>query len=126
MSIPNSFTFLAANGQYLNWTMTDALTGLAINTSTITATLYAGRDREDPDTIPGTPVPNFTNISLPFIAAPYTSVATGPLANLYQGIITSAFDPEPGGNYVLVVDATTPSYQPQHWEAPAVVRPRGS
>ena len=126
MTLPNSFTFLAANGQYLNWTLTDPLTGDAINGATITATLYAGRDRDDPDTTPGTPVSGFTNVSLAFISAPYTSEFTGTLANLYQGTITSAFDPEPGGNYVLVVDATAPSYQPQHWESPAVVRPRGS
>lgn len=115
MPIPTSFTFFAANGQFLNWTLTDTNTGAPINTATVTATLYVGRSRLNPDAVPGTADPNFTAINLVYIP---TS------AGQYQGLVTSAFDPTPGQGYVLVVDAVASGYQNQHWEVPAVVIPR--
>lgn len=113
MPVASSFTFLSLNGQFLNWTLTDSQTGLPINNATVTATLYSGRSRFDPDGTPGTAVTGFTNISLIFQSN-----------GLYQGQIPATFDPGDGGGFILVVDATAPGYLAQHWEVPANVTQR--
>lgn len=115
MTLPNSFTFTTQNAQYLNWTLTDPLTGNFINDAAVTATLYMDRSLSDPDDFPGTAVANFSALNLPFVSN-----------GLYRGIIPNTFDTPTGGNYVLVVDATSPSYDPQHWETPSVVVVRGA
>jgi hypothetical protein len=114
MTLPRMFIFLKENGQYLSWTLTDAmLPNQTIDTATVVATLYQDRDLSDPVTRPGTPVTDFTNLNLPFVSA-----------GVYRGLVPSSFNPEVGADYVLVVDATAPGYEPQHWEKQSVVEVR--
>jgi hypothetical protein len=112
-NLPSAFNFYALTGQYLNWYMTDALTGVPINDSAITATLYQGRSLTNPTGQPGTPVTFFDAVTIEYV----------PNSNgQYRAIIPASFDPSPlGSNYVLVVDAVTPGYANQHWEVAATV-----
>ena len=112
VTFPTLFTFYAGSGQYLNWFLQDSATGAPINSSTIVATLYAGRSLTDPTGTPGTPVPYFTDVPLPYV---------GGSAGKYQAIIPAAFNPTLGSDYVLVVDAITPGYNNSHWEVAAQV-----
>ena len=111
-SLPTIFTFYAGSGQYLNWYLQDSTTNQPIDNSVITATLYSGRSLTDPVDFPGTPVANFTGVTLAYV--PRT-------LGQYQVIIPATFNPPLGTNYVLVVDAVTPGYNPQHWEIAAQV-----
>jgi hypothetical protein len=115
MPIPPSFTFYRENGQFLEWTLADGILASSINTATVTATLYLGRDRFHPDVTPGTPVTGFNAIALAFVAN-----------GLYRGVIGAAFAPVAGLSYVLVVDATANGFAAQHWEVPAVVETRAA
>jgi len=106
-NLPGTFTFFALTGQYLNWYMTDSLTKAPINNSVITATLYKDRSLTNPVGVPGTPVANFTAVSVAYV----------PNSNgQYRAIIPASFNPPLGSDYVLVVDAVTPGYANQHWE----------
>ena len=117
--IPHSLTFLAENGQLFDWWLADPQTGAPIINATVTATLYANRSRFDPDASPGTPVPNATGLSLTYQGNDTNGAR-------YQVLIGAAFDPAFGGPYVMVIDASAPLYQSQHWEIPAVVVPRST
>lgn len=129
-----SLTFTIRNGQYLNFWWNDANTGLPVRNATVTATLYYGRSKSNPDATPGTADPNFTSIPLQYLGddASYPGAA-GVLAGHYQGLIPASFDPtgnQPpsplGGGYACVVDANAVGYQPQHLEIPSTVKVRDS
>jgi Protein of unknown function (DUF4054) len=110
--LPSLFTFYAGNGQFLNWFLQDPTTELPISNSVITATLYTGRDINNPEATPGAPVAGLTALSL---------AAVPGKPGKYQGLIPASFNPVLGSNFVLVVDAVTVGYQDLHWEIPAVV-----
>lgn len=111
MTVPNSFTLPGGITQYLNWTFVDGLNPTnPVNDAVVTATLYAGRSLADPDGIPGDPVTGLDGINLAFVSA-----------GLYRGTINTNFNPERGGEYVLVVDAVSPTKGTGHYERPAVV-----
>src|ERR1700749_4858793 len=103
-------TITVLNPFNLTWTLTNA-DNTPVDTASVTATLYQGRSRINPDLVPGTPVTNLTNVNLAYIAASQGQ---------YQALI-SPIDSELGGDYILVIDGvigTTPVY---HNETPVVL-----
>jgi hypothetical protein len=75
----------------------------------VIANLYAGRSASNPDVTPGLPVPAFSN-----------KVLQGTVGGVYEGEIDN-FDPLPGDNYCVVVDATQDGAVVGHWERPVQV-----
>jgi len=107
-----SLVLYKASGQYLEWTINDGMLPLQfVNNAAVVATLYHGRNVATGD--PGTPVPSATEIVLAFVAN-----------GLYRALLSASFDPHIGVDYLLVVDATAPGYESQHWEEPVVVEVR--
>jgi hypothetical protein len=101
-----------ASGQFLEWAITDGmLPNQFIDTATVVATLYHGRNMALG--VPGTPVPSATEIVLALVAD-----------GVYRALLSASFDPHVGVDYILAVDATAPGYEPQHWEDPVVVEVR--
>lgn len=133
MTIPSSYTFTTKNGQRFDWWLQDSELLTPITGATVTASLYYGRSRQDPDAIPGVVDPNFNGISFASIGSGQPPCGSG-TAQQYRATILAVFDPpsnDPnptpyGGGYILVVDATAAGYQPMHWEVPSVVTPRVS
>jgi hypothetical protein len=112
-----SFTFPALNPFTFRWVLTDA-DGQPVNDATaVTATLYSGRSISIPDIDPGTPVTDFDNVTLE-----YVTDSDG----IYEADIPGTFDPEIGGDFVLVVDAVRSFQVLGHWEIPAIVEERAA
>lgn len=111
MTVAKSFTFFSNATNDLFWVVTDAA-GTVINNAVVVANLYWGRDRLKPDQVPGTAVPGFTAVSLPF---------SGPDSQ-YKATIAALTNVPNGGNYILVVNVKdSNNNQIAHWERPAVV-----
>jgi hypothetical protein len=113
--IPNSFELFAANGQYIEWgPLIDGLTDgnptpTYVNNATGTLSV------KDPAgvVVPACGFP----ISFAYVAA-----STG----IYRALIPAAFNPPPGGQFLVIVDLTAAGFQAAHWEVPAFVRARKS
>jgi hypothetical protein len=81
-------SFAKIQPQTFNWTITtpdpnDPGATLPIDDcENVRATLYAGRSQVDPDTIPGSPVTEFNNLGLTFVAS-----------GVYALELDSTFDP---------------------------------
>lgn len=88
----------------LTWTLTDTQ-GNPINNATVSATLYANRSLQQPDSTPGTAVPPIDDTALTYVAA-----SNG----MYSATIPATLDPtDEQTQYVLVVDGSisgTPVY----------------
>jgi hypothetical protein len=110
MAVPNSLTFRAKALQSLSWTLTN-VNGSSLSGATVTATLYTGRNRQNPDIIPGTPDSIFNNITL---------VETPTSSGIYIGSIPSTFDPSPTLiDFTVVITATGTAQD--SWQVPAVI-----
>jgi hypothetical protein len=102
--------------QTFNWTITTpdpnnpGSTLPVDDCENVIATLYAGRSQVDPDTIPGSPVPDFTNLTLEFTSD-----------GVYTLELDSTFDPPASGNYVIVIDVDRDSLPFGHWEEATTV-----
>jgi hypothetical protein len=81
---------------------------VGIDGCVVTATLYAGRSADNPDVTPGLPVPSFSS-----------NLLQGTVAGVYEGEIDN-FDPPPGANYTMVVDAQRDVVFIGHWEVGGV------
>lgn len=119
-TMPDVFEFIARNNQTLTWHLeTEGNPDGSpptfiepIDDATVTATLYAGRNRQYPEVTPGTPVAGMQGLSL--------SHDTN--GNYIVEIDADLFDPTEGPNYILVVDAVQASSDRKwHWERPAEV-----
>lgn len=111
MTVPKSFTFYSNTINLLTWTITDT-SGQIVNNATVTATLFWGRDKINPNQTPGVAVPNFTDIDLTFSSQNQN----------YSATIQALSSIPLGGDYILVVDAISNlSSQIAHWERPSVI-----
>ena len=120
LDMPDLFSFEARNNQTLTWHLetqgdligSPIIMPEPIDDAVLTATLYAGRNRQYPEVTPGVPVPGFNGLTL-------NHVSNG---NYTVEIDADAFDPTEGLNYILVVDAVQDSSgRKWHWERPAQV-----
>jgi hypothetical protein len=119
-TMPDLFSFIARNNQTLTWHIetegnpdgSPSVPIEPIEDAVVTATLYAGRNRQYPEVTPGVPVAGFT-------AATLTHDSNG---NYIVEIDADEFDPTEGPNYILVVDAEDiSSGRKWHWERPSEV-----
>src|ERR1700757_3362745 len=110
---PTSFTFRTNRQQTLTWTVQDA-DGNPVVGLTVTATLYANRDSQNPTASPGTPDLVFTNLSLP-----ETPINSG----VYIGLIPANFNPQPAlyGFVTVVTSKDQSSAVVDATEVPSVV-----
>jgi hypothetical protein len=114
------YTFAKREPQILKWTITalqpDGVTVLPVDgCDSVVASLYAGRNIDYPEDVPGTVVPEFDALELE---------DTGEGTGTYQAALGSGgntFNPPPSSNYVLVVDATLAGEPYGHWEEHAAV-----
>lgn len=114
MASINSFTFFSGGINELSWTVTD-LAGVIVNTAAVTSTLYWGRSRINPDSVPGIAVTNFTGIVLTY------NSTTQQYSNS-----TIFFTAPNGGDYLTVVDVKSGSgVALAHYEIPTVVSEGG-
>jgi hypothetical protein len=120
LDMPDVFSFVARNAQTLTWHLetegdlvgSPMIMPVPIDDAVLTATLYAGRNRQYPEITPGSPVPGFTALTLSHISN----------GNYTVEIDASMFDPTEGPNYLLVVDAVQDSTGREwHWERPSEV-----
>jgi hypothetical protein len=109
-----AFVFPNQNPFTFQWTITDA-DGLAVNDATVTATLYSGRSATLPAEVPGDPVEDFDGVSLDYVTDS---------EGVYQAEIPGTFNPEVGGDFIVVIDATRGPNSLGHWEVPALVQER--
>lgn len=111
MSVQKSFTFYTGTRSTVSWTVTDGSDNF-VNNASVTLTLYWGRDKIRPDTVPGVPVPNANSIAM----------TVNNTSNTYSSQFTlSSADAPDGGDYTLVIDAAVSNAPYGHWERPAVV-----
>jgi hypothetical protein len=96
------------------WRITDTSTPpLPIDDcSSVVATLYAGRSTTNPDFIPGTAVPAFSNQTLVHTSDGNYEVEVGS---------SPLFDALPSTNYRIVIDAVRDGEPFGHWEEDAAV-----
>jgi hypothetical protein len=114
------YQFAKREPQILYWTITalqpDGVTIVPVDDcDSVVASLYAGRNIDYPDDVPGTVLPEFSGLVL---------VDTGAGTGTYKVAIASGgstFNPPPSANYVLVVDATRDGQPFGHWEQQAEV-----
>lgn len=107
------FVFPAVNPFSVDWTLKDS-TGDPVNDATVTATLWSGRSRALPEDQPGTAVPGLTSLELDYV----------PASDGRYSAVSDELDTDPGGDFVLVVDAVRAAEPFGHWECPAVVAER--
>lgn len=104
------------NGQNIDLKLTDAITSTTtVDDATVVGTLYSARSKINPANAAGSAVTGASGLTF-----------AHQTAGLYRAQIPATFDPAPGSKYVLVVDATSPSYAAQHWEIPVQVGIRTS
>ena len=101
MSYP---ALLWGNPATIGWIVRDA-NDLPVVGATVTATLYSGRDADDPVTTPGTAVNAMTNMNL-------ADQGDG----LYSVDVPASSIPAVGSNYVLVIEARMTGALIRHWE----------
>lgn len=107
-----SYTIAANNPYVMTWTLTDA-SGNPINDATMTATLYTGRSRLNPEGIPGTPVSALTNVSLTYVALS--------LGQYSATLPATSLDLPLGGGYTFVLDASVSGTAIYHSEPSVVI-----
>lgn len=111
-----SFVISARNPFTFEWTLVDSDSSPVLDAE-VTATLYAGRSPQIPDTVPGEPVEGFDDVTLELVPDS---------AGVYQVDIAGTFNPELGGDYILVVDAMRTGQVLGHWEINTIVAERAA
>ncbi len=106
-----TLVFEAQNAFDLDWTLTDA-DGEPVNDAVVTATLFSGRSEQSPETSPGDPIEDFTDVELEYVADS---------DGLYTGRIPATFGAAVGGDYITVVEASREDELFGHWEIPSMV-----
>lgn len=125
ITLPYQWTFAISNIQYLNLgpfvdgTTLANLNPTYLNSLTVTASLYQGRNLQNPATTPGTLVGSWGNSGV--LTCGYVAGSSG----LYQGTVANTFTTTPYLSYALVIDASGGSYI-GHWEFPANIVVRNS
>lgn len=108
MAILSRITLSKANDQTLTLVgLRDADSNSYLNAATVTATLYDSS---------GSAVTGLNGITLSYVSSTDGN---------YKGYVESTFDPSPGVNYTLKVDATEGSVV-GHWEIPVTVKVRAT